>query len=136
MPFANTDTQHFANLWRTSWVHEADEIPEGYARFNDGYHLCVDVPDGSSTISVRTSEGKQITFAFMPYSKDGAPQCVDIQHHHDGDHTMNGDTRCSHQDVRVFTPGGHVYSYSPSKPDGKQPATLTTVIFDGPPNTI
>ena len=112
-----------------------DRVPEGYARRDDNPHLCVDVPDGNSTITVRTSEGKQITFDFLKYSAAGPPQCVDIVHHHDGDHTMNGDLRCPHQDVRVFGLGVNLLNHSTGLKT-ERPATVTCVIFDGPPNTI
>ena len=52
----------------------------GFAEFNGGNHLCLDVPDDNFTVSCRTSEGR-ITFAFLPYKKGGAPQAVDIQYH-------------------------------------------------------
>jgi hypothetical protein len=57
-------------------MKEAQEA--GFATFNDQPHLCIDIPDGSHTITVRTSEGKTVTFAFQSYTKDGAPQCIDI----------------------------------------------------------
>lgn len=50
----------------------------GFATFNNQPHLCIDIPDGSHTITVRTSEGKKVTFAFQSYTEGGAPQCVDI----------------------------------------------------------
>lgn len=49
--------------WKTS--EQVEE--EGYfQKFNDGKHLCIDAPLGHFTISVRTREGKKITFAFLP----------------------------------------------------------------------
>ena len=32
-------------------------------------------------MSCRTSEGRRITFAFLPYAENGPPQAVDIQYH-------------------------------------------------------
>lgn len=53
----------------------------GFAKFNGGDHLCVDIPDGHFTISVKTSEGRQITFAFCPYKAGKPACCIDIQDH-------------------------------------------------------
>lgn len=54
-------------------------VEEGFKSFNPaGPHLCVDLPDDMSTISVRTSQDKRVTFAFMPYEKGAAPQSLDI----------------------------------------------------------
>jgi len=50
----------------------------GYARFNDGPHLAVDVPDGNITITARLTNGKRVTFAFIPYRKDEPAGCVNI----------------------------------------------------------
>lgn len=64
----------------------------GFATFNGVPHLCVDVPDGGFTISAKTTQGKRVTFAFMPYEDDGAPQCVDIQYHDSGTRHDQGPT--------------------------------------------
>lgn len=61
-----------------------DAKAAGYAEFNRQPTLCVDIPDGGFTISAKTSEGKRITFAFMPYRNGGAPQCVDVCYHDNG----------------------------------------------------
>lgn len=52
----------------------------GFATFNRGTHLCVDVPDGHYTVSCRLSNGKRVTFAFIPYSENGPADCIDIHH--------------------------------------------------------
>lgn len=52
----------------------------GYAVFNRGQHVCIDVPNGHSTITCRTSTGELLTFAFIPYAENGAPACVDVHH--------------------------------------------------------
>lgn len=98
----------------------------GYAKFNGGPHLCLDVPDGHYTISVRTSEGHLITFAFVPYKENGPAQCVDVQHHNTGVTKMNGDFPCPVQKVICFTPGNDVFR---SKRDDKKPTTLVTFIL-------
>ena len=56
---------------------------DGFAAFNNGPHLCIDVPDRHFTITARTSSGKKITFAFVPYG-DGdhcEASCIDIKQH-------------------------------------------------------
>jgi hypothetical protein len=54
---------------------------QGYNKFNSSQHLCVDVPDGSSTITCKLSDGSKVTFAFCSYAdgKPAAPGCVDVQ---------------------------------------------------------
>jgi hypothetical protein len=64
---------------------------KGFAKFNNGYHLCVDVPDGNFTISAKTSSGKRVTFAFAPYTKDGEAGCVDVVYHDSGGTVNNGE---------------------------------------------
>ncbi len=50
--------------------------------FNDNAaHLFVDVPDGWATISCRQSDGRQVTFAFVPKGKGQPAQCVDVSLH-------------------------------------------------------
>ena len=44
----------------------ADAKSIGYAVFNDVPHKAIDVPDGSFTITARTSDGRRTTFCFMP----------------------------------------------------------------------
>lgn len=63
---------------------------QGYATFNRGPHICIDVPDGQQTISVRTSNGKLVTFDFIPYKEGGPANCIDIVQHDTGTVTSNG----------------------------------------------
>jgi hypothetical protein len=74
-----------------------DPPPSSFARFNKCPHLCVEVPDGLSTISVRTSNGHMLTFAFCPYEDGNPPRCVDIVSHANGTTAKNGD-----RDVPTF----------------------------------
>jgi len=67
---------------------------KGFAKFNNGYHLCVDVPDGNFTITAKTSSGKRVTFAFAPYKKDGEAGCVDVVYHDSGNTVSNNETDC------------------------------------------
>lgn len=54
---------------------------DGFAAFNGGQHLAVIAPDGNFTITVKTSTGERVTFAFCPYRTGGPAGCVDIQRH-------------------------------------------------------
>lgn len=51
----------------------------GYKAFNNGEHLCVDLPNKWTTISVRLASGKRITFAFIPSPGNTDIQCIDIE---------------------------------------------------------
>ncbi len=64
---------------RSQRLSSANAESGGYALWNDCDHLCVDVPDGVSTISCRLSNGRTMTFGFVPYELNGVPQCVDIR---------------------------------------------------------
>lgn len=104
-------------------AQEAKE--KGYAKFNGGPHLCVDIPDGHYTITTRLSNGKRVTFAFCPYEENKPARCVDIQMHDTEEYIKNGDAKCPVQEVIVFTVGTDCYR---SKGQEKKP-TLTTLIL-------
>lgn len=98
----------------------------GFAEFNGGNHLCLDVPDDNFTVSCRTSEGRRITFAFLPYKKGGAPQAVDIQYHDSPVLIEHSDTVLPAQSFIGFGPkrGDVRYSRHSTKP-----CTLLCVIL-------
>lgn len=98
----------------------------GFAKFNGGPHLCVDVPDGHFTITCRTSEGRQVTFAFCPYKANGPAQCIDIQNHNTNAVRVNGDTNCPIQKVIMFGVGNRRVDFSYTD---NPPITLTTLIL-------
>ena len=110
----------------TTTAEEADRI--GFGRFNDGAHICVEVPDGHTTISVRTSEGRRITFAFVPYSPDGAPQCVDILDH-DGEQVLVDGEERPHQQIIAFRGGRTSFHAGAAGENDVVPVTLTTVLI-------
>jgi len=97
----------------------------GFAVFNGGPHLTVDVPDGNFTISARTSDGKRVTFAFCPYEKDAPASCVDVQVHQGQETIKNGDRELPIQRVICFTPGNSVFR---SDSESKR-VTLTTFLL-------
>ena len=104
----------------------------GFAVFNGGKHLYVDVPDDNFTVSCRTSEGRRITFAFLPYKKGGPPQAVDIQYHDSPVLIEHSDTVLPAQSFIGFGPkrGDVRYSRHSTKP-----CTLLCVILsDDCPN--
>lgn len=74
----------------------------GYAQFNGVPHLSVDVPDGGFTVTCKTSEGRRITFSFMPYRNAGPPQCVDVTYHDNGTCDRFGDKDLPTFDVLMF----------------------------------
>lgn len=96
----------------------------GFGQFNSGTHICVDLPDGKHTISVRTSEGRLITFAFCPFGDNTPPQCVDIQHHTSGKTASNGASDFPVQQVTCWTPGQPVFV---GKYDDPKPISLVVV---------
>lgn len=100
---------------------------KGFAGFNRGPHLEVEVPNGHFTITAKTSEGKRVTFAFCPYEEDGAPRCVDILYHDSGVVKMNGDHPCPVQAVTLFTAGGSIAS---SKLNDDKQCTLATILLN------
>jgi len=55
-----------------------------FARFNNCPHTDIEIPDGDHTISVKLSNGKRITFAFVGEQKDKPAQCVDVKYYDGG----------------------------------------------------
>jgi len=128
-------------------IFKTQELPhdeaEGFARFNQGPHLTVDLPKGGSTITVRTPAGERVTFGFVSYGPDGSPQLVDIQHH--GPKRKYGSSSLLPvQNVRVFGLGDTKYASDEvyeealatdndkfyELPDSERPPTLTCVLFE------
>lgn len=109
-----------------------DAMKQGFAMFNGGRHLCVDVPDESFTVSCRTSEGRRITFAFLPYKENGPPQAVDIQYHDSPVLIEHSDTVLPAQSFIGLGPkrGDVRYSRHSTKPC----TLLTMILSDECPN--
>jgi hypothetical protein len=104
---------------------ERHETHDGFSVFNRCPHLGVEVPDGDSTITCRTSDGELITFAFLRAKQgDGPPTCVDV-HHVSGRSVMFDDRTLHRQLVMVSGPGkvGHLDKLI------AWPVTLTTLIM-------
>ena len=115
-------------------VHPHDKVEaEGYATFNGFEHLCVDVPDGGFTISAKTSEGKRITFSFLPYKSGGPAQCVDICYHDGKRGTTANDAECPVFDVICFgeTNGSKAQRFQyDSREKGNHPTGIVCVLMD------
>lgn len=93
----------------------------GFATFNNVPHIPITLPDGNTTITVKTSEGHHITLAFLEYTKGGPPQCVDICHH-EGEikKNVNGDDAPAQHIMTTDTKG---------RSEHLKDVLLTTVIF-------
>ena len=74
----------------------------GFGVFNNGPHLCVEVPAGNFTISARTPNGHRVTFAFCPRPDGAGHQCVDVRHE-SGEFMPDGQTH--KQRIVVFGQG-------------------------------
>lgn len=98
----------------------------GFAVFNGNSHLCIDVPDDWFTVSCRTSEGRRITFAFIPYKAGGPAQCVDIQYHDSPVLVDHNDEAMPAQSFIGFGPKREDVRYSRH---ATKPCTLLTVIL-------
>ena len=95
----------------------------GYATFNEGPHLAVDVPaEGNLTITARTSTGKLVTFCFV-----GGAGCVDLMYHNSDLPEVFG--KFSSEASRPFhmigfTRGGDAFDTRKT-----QPTTLATILL-------
>ena len=98
-------------------------VPEGFAQFNRCTHHCIEIPDGMTTLSCRTSDGRKVTFCFLPYKDGEPPQCVDIEHHHGNPERqrLNGDIPLNEQRVILFGP--------PQLNEHRNDATLVTLVI-------
>jgi hypothetical protein len=69
----------------------ADAESIGFARFNDVPTLPIDIPDGNSTISAKTTDGRRITFFFGEHRTGAPPSFVNIEFHDHGATIPNAD---------------------------------------------
>lgn len=61
-------------------MSQAEAVALGFAGFNDVPHKPIDVPDGEYTITARTSDGRRVTFCFLPDRERSPAGFVDIQY--------------------------------------------------------
>lgn len=62
-------------------VAATEATQKGYAGFNDCETVCIDVPDGQTTFSFKTSDGRCLTACFLPSRPGQSPAFVDIAYH-------------------------------------------------------
>lgn len=53
----------------------------GFAAFNECETVCIDVPDGQTTFSFKTSDGRCLTACFLPGREGMPPSFVDVAYH-------------------------------------------------------
>jgi hypothetical protein len=85
-----------------------DAANTGFAVYNNCSHFCLDVPDGYFTISTKLSDGRRVTFAFVPYEEKAPAQCLDIVYHDAQVQVPNGYRQIPAQNVITFAVGKRV----------------------------
>lgn len=100
----------------------------GFASFNRCPHIAVEIPDGMTTITCRTSQGQKVTFSFIPYKEGGPPQCVDIMHHNGPTCPLDG-RDMTIQRIIAFGKGCDIFRANPQATERKEAVTLTTLII-------
>ena len=110
---------------------KAEAAQDGFATFNNCPHLCVEITEpGCSTITVKTPQGKLVTFGFMCIRSDEAHvECIDIQQHHtDGPQADCSGTKRPAQSVCIRSGETGEVLYAIGKTTGGKPkATMTTI---------
>jgi hypothetical protein len=102
-------------------VAKAVAIDSGFAGYNQCPHFLIDIPDGFATISARLSDGRRVTFAFVPYAENAPAQCVDIIYHDAHEFVINGKRKVPMQNIVLFDRG--------DKPDVAPIVTCTTLLL-------
>jgi hypothetical protein len=115
--------------FKTKTLSMEEAKAEGFADFNDNPHLCVELPDGQTTISVRTSEGKRLTIAFLPYIHGKAAQCADVCYHDSGMTTPFNGKDNTVQDMVLFGRGKEVFRTT-GLPEEDKPLFATVLMHD------
>lgn len=119
----------------TKIVKSAEVSTAGFAKFNSGDHLCVELPKGHNTISVKTAEGKLLTFAFLP-DEEGNTHCVDIQHHTAEEVSYTNKfgelVSAKQQNVILFGNGSYNDPFNSKEyyANGNKPIVITTVLLN------
>ena len=101
-----------------------DKVEEaGYAKFNGGQHLCVDVPDDHFTVSLKFVNGRKVTFAYVPREAN----CIDIYDHGGPEVQAPGLKPMAAQSIICFSGGGP--DPFRSAPGDKRPVALTCLLL-------
>lgn len=100
----------------------------GFATFNEQPHLMVEAPPegGSFTVTVKTSDGKRVTFGFQAYHAGGPQKCVDVLYHDSGKSKNNGGSDLAAFDIFLASGGSTPYD---SRKNPEQPVTLAIVLL-------
>ena len=104
-------------------------VEEGFVAFNGGPHLPIELPPGHSTLTVKTSGGDLITFAFIPYEDSPHPRCIDIAYHNNGTTTKNGDRDVPTFNATLWTCGQPIATGHDT--GVRDPLTLITILLKG-----
>ncbi len=111
-----------------SFAPPTDATAQGFATFNEVPTLCVEIPDGNSTVSFKLSDGRRLTVAFLPYADGGVPQCADICYHDNGTTGLTPNkTRVPTFDVIAFGGGKTVVDTRTAGPAAR-PSILTVLM--------
>lgn len=58
-----------------------DAAAAGFATFNRCDHVCIDLPPGMTSVSLRTVDGKLVSLCLLPTGEgDRQAECLDIEH--------------------------------------------------------
>lgn len=107
----------------------ADAQSIGFAGYNDVPHKPIDIPDGNFTITAKTSDGRRVTFCFMPKYDGGPARFIDIQFIDRGSTIANANRgRSPTFNSFAITKGGrHVVDSRPLSEDTK-PSILVLLL--------
>lgn len=108
---------------------QADAISIGFAGFNDVPHKPIDIPDGAFTITARTSDGRRVTFCFLPDRDNSPAGFVDIQYHDSGSaiSNANGGQSPTFNAFGIGRGGRHILDSRPL-PEADRPSILVLLL--------
>ena len=97
----------------------------GFATFNPGPHLCVDVAEPMATVTLNFPGGKQMTVCYVHDA-----ECVDVQVHQGREVDWNGDKSVV-QPLVAFNGGGILWDYRSleNETDARKLPLLTTYLL-------
>jgi hypothetical protein len=111
------------------WGSEVTALAAGFASFSNVPHLCVQLPDGHHTISVRTSDGKRITFAFVAMAAaGGAADWVDIVYHDSGSARRSPDGAALPTFDVIIDAGARHACHTSARATSPDPAMVTVLM--------
>jgi len=102
------------------------KVPDDFAKWDADYgtpHHCIALGKGNAVISVKTPNGKKITFSFLSNDDKTGHQCVDVVQHRE-EKTKQGN---SPQRVSLYTEGS---TRIRTTVDDAEPVTITAILLD------